>query len=69
MLTVFKFNRVSSLTLPNIILQKDLISKSQYKSLSYKNNTFCQNFNENKKDTWYVAHAHSIYYMPGKSMI
>ena len=69
MLTVFKFNRVSSLTLPNIILQKDVIWKTQYKFLSYKNNVFCQNFNGNKKDTWYVAHGHSIYYMSDKSMI
>ena len=36
----FQVNRVLSLTLPNIILQKDLIWKGQYKFVSYKNNVF-----------------------------
>ena len=39
--------KVLSLTLPNIILQRNLIWKSHNKFLCHKNNVCCQNINEN----------------------
>ena len=50
------------LALPNIILQKDLIWKSQHKLFCHIINVFFQNLNEIKKGYLCVPHAHSIYY-------
>ena len=55
-------SRLSSLTLPNTFLQKNLIWKSQCKFFCHENNVSCQNLNEIKKYTWYVAQAHSVCY-------
>ena len=63
--TVFKFNWafVSNLSKYNLAEGLDLKKPILYKFFYYKIMSFFKIFNEiKKKDTWYVADAHSIYY-------